>query len=151
ITDERGAITKFTYSTYHLSSRTEAFGTPRARTTSYTYLADDSDRPTLITESNRTTAFAYDPAGNPLTKTVTDTSVTPNVSRVWTWTYDGYGRVLSADGPRTDVSDVTTYTYYSCTTGNECGQVQSVTDPVGNVTTYNTYNAHGQPLTLTDP
>jgi YD repeat-containing protein len=36
--------------------------------------------PTLITEPKRTTAFTHDPAGNVLTKTVTDTSVTPNVS-----------------------------------------------------------------------
>ena len=58
--------------------------------------------------------------------------------------------MLTSDGPRTDVSDVTTYAYYSCTMGAQCGQVQTVTDAAGHVTTYNTYNAHGQPLTITD-
>jgi YD repeat-containing protein len=106
--------------------------------------------PTLIAESNRTTSLSYDSRGNPLTRTVTDTSATPNVSRTWTYTYDSYGRMLTADGPRTDVSDLTTYTYYTCTTGYECGQLQSVTDALGHLTTYNTYNAHGQPLTITD-
>src|SRR6185437_10091366 len=40
---------------------------------------------------------------------------------------------------------------YACSTGAQCGELETVTDPVGNVTTYNTYNAHGQPLTITDP
>ena len=30
------------------------------------------------------------------------------------------------DGPRTDVSDITTYTYYECFTGYECGHLASV-------------------------
>jgi len=107
--------------------------------------------PDSITEPNRTTTFTYDSSGNALTQTLTDTSVSPNVSRTWTYTYDSYGRVLTADGPRTDVSDVTTYTYYTCTTGNECGQLHTVTNGAGQTTTYNTYNAYGQPLTLTDP
>ena len=131
------------------TSRTEASGTPRARTITTSW-DPYWRRPSLITEANRTTGFTYDSNGNLLTKTVTDTSVTPNVSRVWTYTYDGNNRMLTADGPRTDVSDVTTYTYYTCTTGFQCGQVQTVTDAAGNVTTYNSYNAHGQPLSITD-
>ncbi len=63
-----------------------------------------------------------------LSRTVTDTTVTPNVSRTWTYTYNANGRVLTEDGPRTDVNDITTYTYYACTTGAECGQVSTVTN-----------------------
>lgn len=81
---------------------------------------------------------------------MTDTTTTPNVSRTWTYTYDSYGPVLTAKGPRTDVNSTTTYSYYTCTTSYQCGQLQTVTDALGNVTTYNTYNAHGQPLTITD-
>ncbi|MEQ1581470.1 MAG: RHS repeat-associated core domain-containing protein [Steroidobacteraceae bacterium] len=99
----------------------------------------------------RQTTFAYDSAGNQLTRTITDLTVTPNASRTWTYTYNGYGKVLTVDGPRTDVSDVTTYTYYACSTGYQCGQVNAVTNALGHVTTYNTYNAHGLPLTITDP
>ncbi|MBS0380650.1 MAG: RHS repeat protein, partial [Proteobacteria bacterium] len=109
----------------------------------------------------RITTLAYDGdsgiscggggAGALCSKTVTDTSVTPNVTRTWSYTYDTYGRMRTAKGPRTDVNSTTTYTYYTCTTGSQCGQLYTVTDPVGNVTTYNTYNAHGQPLTITDP
>ena len=67
------------------------------------------------------------------------------------YTYNSFGKVLTVDGPRTDVSDATIYTYYSCTTGLQCGQVQTVTDAAGHVWTYNTYNLYGQPLNITDP
>ena len=105
--------------------------------------------PATITEANRTTAYTYDGAGNMLTKTVTDTAAA--TTRVWTNTYTSAGQVLTADGPRTDVTDVTTSTYYFCTSGFQCGLVNTVTNAAGQVTTYNTYNANGQPLTITDP
>jgi RHS repeat-associated protein len=129
-------------------TRTEAYGTARARTIT-TQWSTTWRQPLLVTEPNRTTAFTYDSLGNVLTKTVTDTAT--STTRTWTYTYDSYGRMLTADGPRTDVSDVTTYAYYTCTTGYQCGQVNTVTNAAGQITTYNTYNAHGQPLTITDP
>jgi RHS repeat-associated protein len=107
--------------------------------------------PVTITEANRTTSYSYDGSGNALTKTVTDTSVSPNVSRTWTYTYNAYGQPLTIDGPRTDVTDVTTIQYYSCSSGSQCGQIQTITNALGQVTTFNTYNAYGQPLTITDP
>jgi RHS repeat-associated protein len=103
-----------------------------------------------ITEPNRATAYTRDASGNVLTRTATDTSVTPNVSRVWTYTYNSFGRVLTEDGPRTNVSDVTTYAYYSCTTGAHCGQLQTVTNALGHETNYDTYNANGQPTKIID-
>ena len=139
--------------------RTEAQSTPRARTiatgwssgfrlpTSISVYAGGSATGAPI----KTSSLSYDGSGNLLTRTETDPGATPVISRTWTYTYDGYGRVLTADGPRTDISDVTTYTYYTCTTGAECGQIHTVTDAAGHVTTYNTYNAHGQPLTISDP
>jgi RHS repeat-associated protein len=151
-TDFNGNITKYVYNaqTNLETSRTEAYGTTSARTVT-TGWDTNWRQPDLITEPSRTTGFTYDSMGNVLTKTVTDTTVTPNVARTWTYTYDTYGRMLTAKGPRTDVSSTTTYAYYTCTTGSQCGQLQTVTDPIGNITTFNTYNAHGQPLTITDP
>jgi RHS repeat-associated protein len=131
-------------------SRTEAYGTAQARTIA-TQWHPSWRLPALITEPNRTTSYAYDGYGNVLTKTITDTTVTPNVARTWTYTYTGYGQVLTIDGPRTDVTDVTTYTYYTCATGYQCGQINTITNALNQVTTFNTYNAHGQPLTITDP
>jgi YD repeat-containing protein len=107
--------------------------------------------PDSVTETNRTTSFTYYTSGSVHTKTITDTTVTPNISRTWTYTYNAYGQVLTADGPRTDVADVATYSYYTCGTGFQCGQLQTVTNAANQTTTLNTYNAYGQPLTITDP
>jgi hypothetical protein len=63
---------------------------------------------------------------------------------------EGNFRPSLMDGPRTDVSDITGYAYYVCTTGSECGHIHTSTDAAGRVTTYNTYNRYGQPLTITD-
>ena len=151
-TDFRGNITSFSFDLVRnlQTSRTEAAGSPRARTISTTW--HPAFRiPATITEANRITSYTHDASGNALTRTVTDTSVTPNVSRTWTYTYDSFGRVLTEDGPRTDVSDVTTYSYHLCTTGARCGQLKSITNALGHVTTYDAYNANGQPTQITDP
>ena len=132
-----------------LASYTPQSGTPQRKIT--TQWSSTWHEPSLITETNRTTGFTFDASGNVLTKTVTDTTVSPNVSRTWTYTYNGYGQVLTAKGPRTDLNSTTTYSYYSCSSGSQCGQLQTVTDAIGDVTTYGTYNTYGQPLTITDP
>jgi RHS repeat-associated protein len=132
-----------------LSTYTVAAGTLQRKIT--THWSTTWREPNLITEPKRTTGFTFDAAGNVHTKTITDTSVTPHVARTWTYTYNGFGQVLSIDGPRTDVADVTTLLYYTCTTGTQCGQVETMTNALSQVTTFNTYNAYGQPLTMTDP
>ena len=131
------------------TARTEAFGTAKARTISTTWHSTWRS-PATITEPNRIRTFTYDSNGNVLTRTVTDTSVTPNVSRVWTYTYDSDNRLLTEDGSRTDINDVTSYNYYTCTMGYQCGQLQSTTNALGHTTTYDSYNAHGQPTQITD-
>ena len=78
-------------------------------------------------------------------------AVASGTPRIWTYTYNAFGQVVTADGPRTDVADVTTYTYYNCSSGYQCGQLATVTNAGSHVTSYDTYNAHGQPLTITDP
>jgi RHS repeat-associated protein len=129
------------------TSRTEALGTLRARTIT-TAWHPTYRLPTQIDEPGRRTSFTHDPNGNVLTNTVLDTAT--NESRAWTYTYNNFGQVLTANGPRTDINDTTTYTYYTCTTGYQCGQVQTITNALGHTTTFNTYNAHGQVLTMTD-
>jgi RHS repeat-associated protein len=142
--------TRYTYDlTRNLqTSRTEAFGSTRARTID-TQWHPAYRLPTQVDEPGKRTTFGYDASGNLTARTELDTSTSE--SRTWSYTYNSVGQVLTADGPRTDVADVTTYTYYTCTTGYQCGQVETITNALGQVTTYNTYNAHGQPLTITDP
>ena len=150
-TDFNGNVTSFGFDLVRnlQTSRTEAAVSPRARTISTSW-HPNYRIPSAITEPNRTTTLTHDSAGNVLTRTVADTTVTPNVSRTWTYTYDPFGRVLTEDGPRTDVSDVTTYSYHVCTTGARCGQLKSITNALGHVTTYDAYNANGQPTQVTD-
>jgi RHS repeat-associated protein len=160
-TDWNGNVTQFTYDdTRGLPDLvTEAFGTPRARSisTQWDPLYRQPDLISLYAGSSatgtavRTVSFTYDTVGNVLTRTSTDTTVTPSVARTWTYTYNNFGQVLTMDGPRTDVSDITTYTYYTCATGNQCGQLETLTNALGQVTTFNTYNPAGQPTTITDP
>ncbi|MGH8769048.1 MAG: hypothetical protein ACREVT_12835 [Burkholderiales bacterium] len=125
------------------TSRTEGYGSPQARTITTTW--DPTFRlPALITEPGRTTSFSYDTSGNLLTRTVTDTALAR--SRIWSYTYNAIGQVLTIDGPRTDVSDITTYVYE-----NTSGNLLTVTNPAGHVTQITGYDANGRPLTIVDP
>jgi YD repeat-containing protein len=149
-TDFNGVQTLYLYDlTRNLETwRTEAAGTPLARVTA-TVWHPVFRSPEQIDEPGRRTNFTYDAQGNTLTRTVTDTAT--NASRTWTYTCSSAGQLLTEDGPRTDVNDVTTYTYYQCTTGFHCGQIATVTNAAGHVMSYLTYDAHGKPLTVSDP
>jgi YD repeat-containing protein len=58
---------------------------------------------------------------------------------------------LTEDGPRTDVSDVTTYVYATDKTADHTiGDLQQMTNAAGKVTRYDKYNQHGQLLQSTD-
>ncbi|MEI8573349.1 DUF2778 domain-containing protein [Methylomonas sp. LW13] len=73
-------------------------------------------------------------------------------SRVWRYTYNNLGQVLTVDGPRTDANDITTYSYYSDrTASHKPGDLNTVTNALSHVTTFNNYDANGRPLTMTDP
>jgi RHS repeat-associated protein len=100
----------------------------------------------------QTTSYTYDGYGNQLTRTITDGAT--GASRTWTTQYYNsglYSQIQSVDGPRTDVPDVTSYTYYNCTSGAQCGQLHTITDALGHTTSYDAYDANGMPLQITDP
>jgi YD repeat-containing protein len=68
------------------------------------------------------------------------------------WTYNQWGQVLTARGPRTDVDDTTTYAYHGATTADyTMGDLQQVTNAAGQVTRYPRYDRHGQMLRSIDP
>ena len=61
------------------------------------------------------------------------------------YTYNDVGLILTVDGPRTDVNDITTYRY------TEPRYYRTrITDAVGNVTTLGNHNSRGQPQQMTD-
>lgn len=71
-------------------------------------------------------------------------SLNTHAQQTTSYTYNDAGQVLTEDGPRTDVSDVTTRTY------NTQGQLASTTNARGHVTTFNSYDASGNLLAMTD-
>jgi YD repeat-containing protein len=79
--------------------------------------------------------------------------VTP---RSWSWTYNALGQPLTATNPR---GYTTTYVYYPTTSftgtgmnavGHTAGDLNTVKDALGHLTTFSTYNLYGQPLTTLD-
>jgi RHS repeat-associated protein len=59
-------------------------------------------------------------------------------------TYNVFGLIESIDGPRTDVSDITTFDY------DAQGNLIKTTNALGHETDITAHNAHGQPLTIVD-
>ena len=94
---------------------------------------------------NRVTTFTYDASGNVTGKSV----VVAGITRSSFWTYDSFGRILTATDPR---NNATTYAYYANdpVQGTNRAMLASVTNAAGHVTAITSYNAHGQPLSVTD-
>ncbi|MCP1646653.1 RHS repeat-associated core domain-containing protein [Pseudomonas nitroreducens] len=64
--------------------------------------------------------------------------------RSWNYTYTAQGLIETADGPRTDVQDVTHYTY------DAKGNLTKVTNALGQETLLGNYDNRGNPGTITD-
>lgn len=117
------------------------------------------------------TAWTYNSRNQVSTITATDPSVTPNVTRTTTYTYCEQsdvtagtcpllGLLKTVDGPRTDVSDITTYTYHQsdapgCIPGvNPCahrkGDLHSVTNALDQAVYYSSYDDAGRPTAVSD-
>ena len=157
--DEEGKVTNYTYNaTNQKVSMTEAAGTPEQKTTTYTYYSNDIDLVTHVTQesifsgNHHEIITVYDTDLNPVSVTQAGFQADGSaISRSTSMTYDSEGRVLTIDGPRDDVADITTLTYYTCTNGAQCGQLASVTNAAGHTTTYDVYDANARPVQITDP
>ena len=157
--DARGYTTSYTYDSLgNKLTETKAVGTTEEYTTTYTYDASlnkvDSITVPSVSNSgqNKVTSMTFDLTGNVLTKSESGYSGTTAISRSTTYTYDTYGRVLTIDGPRTDVTDTVTLTYYANETaqGNNRGFLHTVTNAAGHTVTYSNYNGFGQAELITD-
>jgi YD repeat-containing protein len=162
-TDFNGNVTQYTYDlTRNLeTSRVEAFGAPEARTITTEW------HPTFRLQVHRAeplriTTNVYDDTGSTcgargalcsltLQATTDPTGVQgfnaplTGIPRIWTFTYNANGQVLTVDGPRSTVQDITTDTY------DPQGNLASVTNALGQVTQVPQYDTHGKPLTILDP
>lgn len=176
-TDFNGNVVTTRYNALGLQEQlVEATGTDSERTTSTTW--DLSLRLPLNEvvknhsgEVLKITSWVYDGVGRTLARCEADpavsstytcaaTDVAPAGVRRWTYTYCGavdgtrcpvVGLLLSRTGPRQDVSDTTTYRYY-LTAGSTwvAGDLQSITDGVGHVTTFPSYDGAGRIARISD-
>ncbi|WCM93295.1 DUF6531 domain-containing protein [Acidovorax sp. NCPPB 2350] len=139
-TDFLGTVTTYQWDTGRRLplGTTQAAGTPEARTTATEWHAQ-WHLPVKVTEAGRETAYSYDSAGNLLTRTVTDTSVTPASTRTWSWSYHPSGLVATAAEPN---GAVTTFGY------DAQGHLTQATNALGQSDTY-THDAAGRVLTHT--
>ena len=71
-------------------------------------------------------------------------SINIHAQQTTSYTYNEAGQVLTEDGPRTDVNDVTIHTYTAQ------GHLATTTNALGHVTTFNSYDASGNLLSMTD-
>ena len=151
-----------------VTSIKEATGLTGERTTSYTY-SHRADDPFLLFQSteskqsvvnsseNKIITTTYDNQGNVASRAVTGyTYVSGAATSVMTDTtsyqYNSAGQITQIDGPRTDVSDITTLAYYpnASSQGNSRGRLASITNALGQTTTFGDYDANGNVGTITD-
>lgn len=187
MTDFRGNTTQTTYDANGLLTRTsEAVGTDAQRNTSTTWnttlrlpltRAVSNAKGNVVTKS----AWAYNARGQVTAECMIDPSVTVNYTcgsqahapkgirqTLYTWcdavnatTCPLVGLPLTVDGPRTDITDVRRFAYYTSTDESGCtvyggpchkrGDVSTITDEAGHVTTFLTYNGGGRPTRIKDP
>lgn len=173
--DFNGNRTNFTYDlTRNLETQRKEGLTAAGATTPQTRTINTEWHPTFrlptrIAEPLRITTNVYDPDGTqcgargmPCSRSIQATtdangslgfSATPTgTPRAWSYTYNANGKVLTVDGPRTDVSDITAYTYYADDDADlgKRGNVATITNALGHRVDITAYNAHGQPTEIID-
>ena len=107
----------------------EALGRTEERVTTYTYTHRQDD-PFLLTQRTETKPSVINPSqnkvmttvydnGNVCSRTETGYAMVNGVATQKTYTtgysYNTMGQLTQIDGPRTDVSDITTFVYYDNT------------------------------------
>ena len=188
VTDWNGSVTKTTYdSNGLLDVQVDASGSTNQRTTTTTWnttLRVPLTRTVQDANSNTvsSTQWVYNTAGQTLARCEIDptnsatsgyacsaTGTVPAGVRRWTDTYCTAvdtvqcplaGLLLTATGPRTDLTQTTTYSYYMSASAVNCGtpgaachqpgDLYQVTDALGHVTTIASYDADGRITRQTD-
>jgi len=156
--DREGHQTTFVYADgIHESRRTEAVGTLDERIIE----TDWDNKINRVVERRtpgKTTHYTYNIRGQVQTRTEADTRTL--ASRTWTYTYyeipsiaELIGQLATVDGPRTDVTDNTTYNYYTTDDLNGMylkGDLHTISNALSQTTEYLEYDGNGRPLKLKD-
>ncbi|MBE1161801.1 DUF6531 domain-containing protein [Dyella acidiphila] len=187
-TDFNGNKTSYTFDAAHLETqRIDAVGAAQQRTVNTQWndtLRVPLTRKTLDAGGNvvASEAWAYNAAGQVTAHCLIDPSSAnagyscgssgsaPVGVRQWAYTYCASidpaqcpltGLLLTASGPRTDLTQTTTYSYYTSSSATNCGtpgapcfqagDLYSITDALGHLTSINSYDADGRITRITDP
>jgi len=150
-TDWKGNLTNYTTDQNGLeTARVEAVGTPEERTITTTWVPS-LRQPDVITEAGRTTDYAYDADGRTTAITFTDTNTSETRTTTFTYwpntTVGGntvLGRLKEIDGPRTDVTDKTTFNY------DASFRLIKTTNALGQFTETTSFDAADRPLITKD-
>ncbi len=159
--DALGIVTNMTYDGKgNVLTRKEAVGTPVERTWTFTWHPTFNFPATVTFPSvgtcsnpNKVITNTYNGAtGDRLTEQVTGCAGAATFSRTTSYTYDSHGQVATINGPRTDVTDVTTYVYYADGDSdiNLRARLERVTNALGHETTFADYDLFGNVGTETD-
>ena len=176
VSDGQSYTTQYTYDNPanswlqigEVTSVKEAAGLTGERTTSYTY-THRTDDPFLLTQSTESKKSVVNPSQDKVITTTYDTygnisskaetgytyvnGVATPVTETTSYQYNTVGQITQIDGPRTDVSDITTFEYYpnNSSQGNNRGRLSSITNTLGQTTLYGNYDGNGNVGTVTDP
>ncbi len=150
-TDWSGNMTTFVNDAHgQPTTIVEAGSTPQARTTSLTYDTTWIHLPKQIVRPGITTNFTYDASGNLHTRTDTDTTTTTapyttkGQTRAWTFTWNAYGLLATAQTARTDLN-ATSHYYYDSTYA-----LSKITNPLSQNLQITSNTAGGRPQTMVD-
>lgn len=148
------------YKTYDLArnlvlTSTEALDDTSVKRTTTTTWHATLPLPIKVAEPKRITTYTYDSIGDMLTRSIqatTDVNGSQGMNataigptQTWAYTYNAAGQVLTVKGPRTDVNDITTMTY------DAAGNLTSIVNAAGHMTTLSNYDTQGRPGTITNP
>ena len=111
-------------------------------------------KPVTIVEPKKREDISYDNSGKVLTRMLRATADESGVlgiaapllgnARVFSYTYDSNGKLLTESGPRKDVSSVTKYSY------DGAGNLTQIVNAAGHTTTFSNYDPHGRPGRVVD-
>lgn len=152
--DSNGVVHTYNYAANgQLQTETEAAGTTLARKTDYVW---DPNAPlnrqlSVTVEGVRKTAYTYNAQNRLASVSVTNLSANGSAGQTLTTTYqyalygNGLVQTMTVTKPSPNGSDTDTYRY------DGLGNLTSVTNGLGQTTSYGNYNALGEPGAITGP
>ncbi len=125
-------------------SRIEYADTDNARVITTSYSGSTTKPTSITTPENRVVIGYINHNSGLLLSQQSITDVINNQQRTTSFSYNAAGQLMSIDGPRSDVNDITRFEY------NAQGFKTKTTNALGHTTSVTAFNSFGQPITIID-